>query len=290
MKVPKRFKTDVVRVTPKERALLAQLRETYKEQHKIKIIEQQVNKNDGALWFVLPDAHYPYHNKPLMKKVFKVIKDNNPAGVVISGDWLDLFTLGSYNADSLGLLRDVNLTDEYKSGLAGLLELEKVLSPDAERVFIWGNHEDRYLRELNKRDISKYGDELIHPNDALKLDELGYEVFTNWKDDFYTVGDLDIMHGMYTNIHVAKKHLDMHNRSVMFGHTHRVQTHFTAHEGAFNIGCLADLNNKAFGYMPRMQRENWSNGFAAIHVVDGRSYVQMITVRKGKFIFNGKVY
>ena len=82
----------------------------------------------------------------------------------------------------------------------------------------------------------------------------------------------------------------MHGRSVMFGHTHRVQTHFTAHEAAFNIGCLADIPNRAFGYMPRMQRENWSNGLAAIRVVDGRSYVEMITVRNGKFIFNGKVY
>lgn len=290
MKKPKRFKTEVIRATPKERALLEQLRETYKEQHKVKIIEREVCKSDGALWFVLPDAHYPYHNAPLMEKVFKCIKDNQVEGVVISGDWLDLFTLGSYNADSLGLLRNITLTEEYEAGLKGIQKLEKALSPDAKRVFIWGNHEDRYFRELNKRDVSKYGDELQNPNDALKLKEYGYEIFTNWKDDFYTIADLDIMHGIYCNIHTAKKHLEMHGRSVMFGHTHRVQTHFTAHEAAFNIGCLADIPNSAFNYMPRMQKENWSNSFSAVRVIGGKAYVEMLTVRNGKFIFNGKVY
>lgn len=290
MKKESRIKTEVLRATPEEKNLLKHLRGTYKERIKTKIVEQKVIQNEGELWFVLPDAHYPYHNKELMQKVFKMIKDNNPAGVVISGDWLDLFTLGSYNANSLGLLRDITLTEEYESGLKGIQELEKVLSQDAKRVFIWGNHEDRYFRVLNSKDNAKFGDELQHPNTALKLKHYGYEVLENWKDDFYTVGDLDIMHGMYTSVHVAKKHLEMHGRSVMFGHTHRVQTHFTAHEAAFNIGCLADLSNKAFGYMPRMQRENWSNGLAAIHVIDGKSYVTMITLRNNKLIFNGKVY
>lgn len=251
---------------------------------------KQVTYNEGKLWFVLPDPHYPYQNEPLMQKVFKCISDNIVEGVCISGDWLDLFTLGSYNADSLGLLKGVTLTEEYASGLKGIEQLEQALGRESKRVFIWGNHEDRYLRELNKRDISKYGDELRNPNDALRLNLYGYEVLTNWKDDFYTIGDLDVMHGIYCNIHTASKHLQMHNRSVMFGHTHRVQTHFTAHEGAFNIGCLADIPNRAFNYMPRMQKENWSNGFAAINVIKGKSYVTMITVRNGKFIFNGKIY
>ena len=42
--------------------------------------------------------------------------------------------------------------------------------------------------------------------------------------------------------------------------------------------------------MPRMQKENWSNSFAAIRVIGGKSYVEMITIRNNKFIFNGKVY
>ena len=245
--------------------------------------------NEGELWFVLPDAHYPFHDEKLMQRVFKCIDDNKPSGIVINGDWLDLFCLGSYNADSLGLLRNISLTDEYESGLDGIKCLNDA-APTAKKVFIYGNHEDRYFRTLNSRDNAKYGEELQRPEKALKLEKYGFKVYTNWKDDYYTVGDLDVMHGFYTNIHTAAKHLSAHGRSVMFGHTHRVQTYFTSHEAAFNVGCLADIRHKAFGYMPRMQRENWSQGFASITVHGGKSYVTMITVRNGRFLFNGKFY
>ncbi|MEM9076288.1 MAG: hypothetical protein AAGC43_04575 [Bacteroidota bacterium] len=285
----KENKSEVMRVTPTEKGIVETIRESTRE---VIVDKEVIHKiyNEGELWFVLPDAHYPYQDKKLMRKVFQMIEDNEVTGVVISGDWLDLYPLGSYNSMSVGLLKNVDLTKEYKAGLQGIKDLEAVLSPEAKKVFIWGNHEDRYFRTLNSRDNAKFGSELSHPNDALELELRGWEVLENWKDDFYTVGDLDIMHGMFTNIHVAKKHLEAHGRSVMFGHTHRVQTHFTAHEGAFNIGCLADITHPAFGYMPRMQRENWSQGLAGIHVVNGKSYVTMITVRDGKFIFNGKVY
>jgi predicted phosphodiesterase len=286
----KQNKTEVVRLTKAELEVLEGVRAINKKASSPKVVKKFLSHNEGKLWFVLPDAHYPYQNEKLMQKVFKCISDNDVTGVCISGDWLDLFTLGSYNADSLGLLRNITLTEEYAAGLKGIQDLEQALPAEATRAFIFGNHEDRYFREMYKRDISKYGEELQNPADALHLKQYGYEVLTNWKDDFYTIGDLDVMHGIYCNIHTAKKHLEMHGRSVMFGHTHRVQTHFTAHEAAFNIGCLADIPNAAFNYMPRMQKENWSNSFSAVRVIGGKSYVEMITVRNDKFIFNGKIY
>ena len=251
---------------------------------------KEVQYSEGELYFVLPDAHYPFQNEVLMQKVFDCIGQNKVAGVCISGDWLDLQTLGSYNAESLGMLRDISLDEEYEAGLKGIEELEKVLEPGARRMFLWGNHEDRYYREMNKKDNAKYGDTLKNPNDALKLKEYNYEIKDNWKDDYFTIGDIDIIHGVYCNIHTAKKHLDMHGRSIMFGHTHRVQTYYTGTEASFNVGCLADINDKAFGYMPRMQREVWSNAFAVINVIDGKSHVELITVRKNGFYFRGKKY
>lgn len=283
-----RVYTEVKRLTQRETELIDSIREM--NDKPADVIYQDKTYNDGELWFVLPDVHYPFQDEALMRKVRQCIADNVPHGVVLAGDWLDLYTLGSYNTNSLENLRNITLSQEYDAGLKGIKDLEKVLTPDAKRVYIWGNHEDRYFRQMKHADTGKFGGELKNPNDALRLKEYGYEVLTDWKDDFYTVGDLDIMHGVFTSVHVAKKHLEAHGRSVMFGHTHRVQTHFTAHEGAFNIGTLADIKHKAFSYMPRMQRENWSQGFAAITVIGGKAYVTMITVRNNKFIFNGKVY
>ena len=182
-------KTEVTRLTPEEKKMISSYRNftqsTTESQVNIQYIERV--HNEGELWFVLPDAHYPFQDEALLRKVRNCIKDNTPDGVVLSGDWLDLFTLGSYNADSLGLLRDITLSDEYKSGFDGIKALDKVLTPGCKKVFIYGNHEDRYFRELMKRDNGKYGGELKNPSDALKLDKYGYEVLTNWKDDFFTI-------------------------------------------------------------------------------------------------------
>jgi len=259
-------------------------------QKKEQITYKTVQYNEGELYFILPDAHYPFENKVLMDKIFNCIGKNKVAGVCISGDWLDLFTLGSYNADSLELLKNITLTEEYVAGLQGIKDLESVLSKNAKRSYLFGNHEDRFFREIMKRDNGKYGNTLQNPVDALELVKYNYDVKTNWKDDFFTIGDIDITHGVYTNIHSAHKHLQMHGRSIIFGHTHRIQTYYTSHEASFNIGCLCDIHNKAFNYMPRMQKEIWSNGFAVVNVIDGKSFVEVITVRNNGFIFRGKKY
>jgi len=288
----KETKDKVIRVTDSENTILEGIRKltSITIGTDRKSLKKDV-KPSGELFVILPDPHYPFQNQGLMEKVFKCISDNEVAGVVISGDWLDLYTLGSYNADSLGLLRNISLDEEYESGLQGLKELEKVLPEDAKRMFLYGNHEDRYFREVNKRDNAKYGSTLQHPTKALQLQELGYEVKTNWKDDFFTVGDIDVMHGTYFNLHAAKKHLDMHERSCIMGHTHRIASFITGHEASFNIGTLCDLDSPAFRYMHRMQRSQWCNGFAFVTVVDGKSHFEQIIVRgNGTFVFRGVVY
>lgn len=284
------IKKNVIRLTDKEKEIVNYLRSFEQTSTIQKEVKYTSPTTEGDLYFILPDAHYPFHNAELMDKVFRCIEDNDTKGVVISGDWLDLYTLGSYNSDSLGKLRDITLSDEYESGLQGIKDLDSVLSTNAERYFLWGNHEDRYTKTLNSRDNAKFGSELRNPNDALELEKYGYQVKTNWKDDYFTIGDIDITHGTYHNIHVAKKHLEMHGRSIIFGHTHRFQTYCTGSEAAFNIGSLCDLSNPAFGYMPRMSRNQWSNGFAVITVIDGKSHVEPIIVRDNKFVFRGKVY
>lgn len=287
----KQTKDNVVRLTDGEIDFISKLRDyTTTSTTQQKVVYNKRQYNEGELYFVLPDAHYPFQNEKLIQKVYKCISDNKVSGVCITGDWLDLFTLGSYNADSLGLLQGVTLEEEYNSGLQGILELESVLPRNAKRMFLWGNHEDRYFREINKRDNAKYGSSLLNPTEALKLHEFGYEVKTNWKDDYFTIGDLDLTHGIYCNIHTAKKHLEMHGRSIMFGHTHRAQVHYTAHEASFNIGTLCDIKNKAFNYMPRMQKEQWTNGFAVVNVINGKAHVEVIIARNNGFIFRGKKY
>jgi len=245
-------------------------------------------------WLILPDMHRPFHNKTLEKKVLRLIKDLGTSlyGINISGDYLDLYTLGSYNAESLGLLTGISLEDEYNDGLSGIVKIENASHKDVKKQFLFGNHEDRYFRELNKKDNAKYGGALKNPIEALELDERKWSVKTNWKDDFFTLGEhLDVMHGMFINVHAAYQHLVKTNHSCIFGHTHRVQSYNMGNRAAYNIGGLFDKDNKAFHYMPRMTREIWANGFAMVYIDDdGHFFVEQVNVWDNKFFTNGKMY
>jgi hypothetical protein len=66
-------------------------------------------------------------------------------GICLAGDYLDLYTLGSYNSMSLGLLEGIDLGYEYEDGLNGLIELQSALPDGCKKLFLYGNHEDRYF-------------------------------------------------------------------------------------------------------------------------------------------------
>lgn len=248
-------------------------------------------------WLVLPDVHRPFHNKVLWSKIMSYISENKKEiyGVVLSGDYLDLFTLGSYNENSLKNLTGITLEMEYDDGNRGLDDIDSALgsnSDDCKKYFLYGNHEDRYFREVAKGDKAKYGNALKSPTEALRLDDRGYEVKDNWKDDYFTLGEhLDIIHGVYTNIHSAKKHLDVTGRSIMFGHTHRVQSFRQGERASYNIGWLGDVNHNVYNYMPRFQKDIWANGFAEVYIdSNGLYYVNQISIYNDSFFINGKMY
>ena len=291
----KNIKKNVIRLTDSEKEIVEKLREyTQNSTAPNQTIKYEYKMyQEGELWLILPDIHRPFHNQILWDKILQIIQDlgDTLTGLVITGDYLDLFTLGSYNANSLGLLKDITLEDEYTDGLQGIEELQAVLHPTTQRVFLYGNHEDRYFREVNKLDNAKYGNTLKDPVEALKLNQYGYKVLTNWKDDVFSVGDIDITHGVYTNIHVAKKHLEMNGKSIMFGHTHRIQTFFNGDYTGYNIGCLIDMNSPYFNYMPRMNRKKWTNGFSFITVdKEGKAHPELIKVKDSSFYWRGRKY
>ena len=259
-------------------------------------IRPATNRNLVKLekWLVISDVHRPFHNKVLWTKVLKLIKDMGTGlhGIILAGDYLDLYTLGSYNSESLANLSGLTLQDEYIDGLQGIDELEQVLHKKAKKVYLYGNHEDRYFRHIKEKDNAKYGGALLNPVEALYLNEKNWTVLTDWQSDYFTLGEhLDVIHGIYTSVHSAKTHLDKTGHSVMFGHTHRVQCYHTGNKASYNIGGLYDINSKGFLYMPRLQRQMWANGFALVNINDdGEFYVEQINVWNDCFLAEGKMY
>lgn len=265
----------------------------------LSILQQSSNKrtarkkSENKVSLIISDVHRPFHNAVLWDKVLQLIRDlnNRLDSLVLAGDYLDLFTLGSYNADSLSLLQGIDLDFEYRDGLDGITELEHALHPGVKKKYLYGNHEDRYFRTINSKDNAKFGAALKHPTEALCLIEKGWEVKENWTEDFFHLeDDLIVLHGKFWNTHSAHAHASKLPYSSIFGHTHRFGSYHWQGKTSYNIGGLYDKANKAFYYKDWITRMNWQNGFCLVHHLPDGWIVELIECRDNSFTAAGRVY
>lgn len=242
---------------------------------------------------ILPDVHVPFHNEALLTKVLKSLRTLKLTGVILNGDFLDLFSLSRYVEGSLNSLKDINLSYEYAQGNKVLDAIDSAVGSKVKKHYMYGNHEARYFKTLDSKDNAKYGNELRSPEEALQLVKRKYNVLTDWENDSIILGkNTEVIHGIYISTHTAKKHYDMfQNSTVIFGHTHRIQSVTTNNRGSYNIGCLADIFSKGFNYRNRVDKQLWSNGFAIVTVNNnGDSFVNTIPIVNNRFILNGVIY
>jgi hypothetical protein len=160
-------------------------------------------------------------------------------------------------------------------------------------VFIDGNHEFRLQRFINLNDNAKLDGALLTITEGLKLRERGYKIYDNYPHDVHRIGKLSVIHGIYTNLHCAKKHLEVFNyHSVIFGHAHIVQVYRVGNDAiAVAVGGLLDIKHKAFNYTPLTQRNKWSNSFAVVHSAkNGHFWIDVIQCIDNSFVYNGKLF
>jgi hypothetical protein len=246
-----------------------------------------------GLYISLGCVHAPFHLTPAFKAVQQLLHDNKSqiVGLVLAGDFLDMNSLSSHDRGRKPL-PGVTLDWEYTESEILLNNLLDPLSNNIEKIYIFGNHEDRYLRYMSDSDNSKLGKSLEGPISGLKLVDKGFDIYENWKEDYITLGHhLDVTHGEFYNVHSAKKHIDTYRRSTLYYHTHRVQQYIEGFVGGYNGGSMADFNAPVFGYASRAMKKSWLNGFNTIHVDDqGFYHIQQIVCYNNSFVFGNKIY
>jgi predicted phosphodiesterase len=240
-------------------------------------------------YIVIGCVHVPFYNQSIVKGIIDLMKAYQYDGIVIAGDFLDMAALSEYEKGKVSHT-NVTLREEYDSGNELLDIFDELLPEDALRVYLYGNHEDRYWRWRADVNNSKLGD-VLNPTDELNLKKRGYIVKDNYKSDYYKLGSLQIMHGEYYNIHTAKKHLDEFRRNVLFFHTHRVQMYREGDFCAWNCGMLANIDAPCFDYAKRGMRMKWANSFAIVHTNgDNHHFVEQINCVGNQFVYNGVKY
>jgi hypothetical protein len=241
-------------------------------------------------YLILGCWHVPFQNKEFTKRVFDLMNTHKFDGLILNGDFLDCNTLSGHDRGKFTAIRGLTLTEEYRQGKEVLKQLVELLPANAEKVYMYGNHEDRYFRFIGDMQQAKTPPQ--SPTEGLGLYDLGFQVVESYATGYMTLGEhLDILHGIYYNTHCAKTHIDRFRGSVVFAHTHRIQSYIEGRTGGFNIGWGGDATSPAFNYADRGTKASWQNGLA-VETIDerGNYYHQQVVAQNNRFVYGGKLY
>jgi len=250
---------------------------------------------------VMPDRHWPVHDKPANTCVFKACDLIRPYRVVDLGDFGECDSVSDYTwkhkrKPDFEWIRPA--IDAEIVGLNGYLDYQDKRFKAAgvkEIVYLEGNHEERFDR-LVERDPTLA--DVCNPmgtigygwSDILCLDKRGYTYLPYGQ--VYRIGKLRLYHGnFYGGVHHSKAHLLKMGVSVLYAHWHDVQQYSICHEdgakSAWAIGCLKSLkpeDNDWLGGRPK----NWAHAFAIVDEHDNGEFgVTVVWVINGRCVVDG---
>lgn len=222
------------------------------------------------------------------------IAKNQPDVLIQIGDFMDFFSLSSYKKrvppkDRLYLHKEIN---------TGRIKLKQwaQLAPNARKVLIAGNHEQRLESYLELHAAELYGLEEMSVPSLLQMDQSGWEYLGPYGAGVWLCKNrLWCTHGQYVrkySAYAAKEHVERMGLSVIHGHTHRLGSFFKTHSltgkqyVGYEVGCIAD-----FKRTPKSSSSvDWQHGFAQIWV-DGHNFkVDLVPINNGKCIVHGERY
>jgi len=245
-----------------------------------------MSKNKAFTMLVfLSDLHIPYHNKKLLKLIYKFLKDNQPDYIVLGGDLIDFYSLSKFNKDprrALDIQKDLDILHEF-------FKILKEICPNAKIIYIKGNHEQR-LRTYKWTKAPELAYlRCLTPQALFGLDEFDIQ----WEEHRWKFGKLWFMHGDKLSKHSgdsARKNREEYGVNCLTGHSHRSGksnlTNLGGNIGGWENGCLCNLNPEYIAGIP-----NWQNAFSVVLDYKGKIfYLSNIDIVKNSFLYQNKLY
>jgi predicted phosphodiesterase len=234
---------------------------------------------------IIPDAHLTDEIPKDYEAIKPFIKEFKPDKIILLGDFMDVGSLSAWDYDKKRKMEGKRFTNEIARANIELNFLEKYTD---EIIYLEGNHEDRIERYLDKNPEMEG---IIELKPQLRLKERKIK----WvkMNDLYKLGDMYFTHGMYTNLHHARKHLQTLGCNICYGHSHTTQTAFQnmAMQKPHMAYALGTLGDKKPDYL-KNRPGNWINQFSIFYycTVTGNFNLYPINIIKGRFLWNGKEY
>lgn len=244
---------------------------------------------DGYKIIIVNDTQIPFQDPKTLQAVHKFWDDFNPDLEVYNGDIIDFYSISSFDKNPT---RAFKLQDELDDSYAWLFSRAEA-NPNARRIFIEGNHEDRLRRFLWKEAADLSSLRVLNFEELMRFKELGMEDLT-----YMSVLDFlgfRIQHGWKASggstpwpINVGRFMAQKEGSSGLCGHTHRASIYcWTTSRGSHSYvenGCLCRFDLE-FAPFP-----NWQQAFTYGEVKNGKVHTKLVQIYPDGFIANGEFY
>lgn len=252
--------------------------------------------SEGAFTSVhYSDAHFPFHDPRVINILYQILDYTNPGIVVDHGDTIDCTEISKYPKDPynrIGLKEEIRLGAEHFGTV-------HALTPDADHVWLEGNHEERLQRLVwGLAENRAAGEILTLPavKEALSwpsllgIGELGWEAVP-YPGHKLLFNKLILCHGEKVRKDSGsseKAEHDHYGKGGISGHTHRIgyfgKRDYDGEQGWWGLGCCC-LIRADYTSFP-----NWQQGFAVVTWSADRSHfaVERVRVFDGVAHFRGK--
>jgi hypothetical protein len=246
---------------------------------------------------VFTDTHVPYHDQAALDVVYGIIRDVRPRVIVHLGDLLDCYKISRYTKDRNHLL---NLQDEI-DGAKAILHHVSQLAPEAEKVWLEGNHEERLEELLNT--LPGTASELTQLRDIkaamtwpalLRLGEIGWDfVPATGQAHHALLPRLITKHGTVVRKWSGmsgKGEWERYGKSGLSGHVHRVGQFYTSDSNGNHTwtecGCTCLLKPEY------VEDPNWAHACVLVHFTpDGSRFsVEPVYIENGRALWRTTEY
>lgn len=250
--------------------------------------DAKLDKDDVLKLVVQPDTHIPNEDKTAVKVFCNFLKDYKPHGLINLGDFMEMGSVSHWGTNGNKFTQEVKYAREVLKQIGNAAGTQCIF-----KRYIIGNHEDWLNQYLSLKvpelgNLEEIGTSLKF-EDLVGLKDLGYRVIP--LNEILRVGNAHFIHGYYTGMSHAKKHLDIFGVNIYYGHLHDVQSYSGVsvkgtHE-AMSLGCLCKLQATFLKGKPN----NWSHAFGIYEFRFDGSYTRYVPIIvDGEFSFNGKTY
>lgn len=249
---------------------------------------------------VINDLHFPFQCSRAIEVCLKVTDKFKPDTIFINGDLVDQWEISSFVKNPSKFAKN-NLAGEINEARLWLTQLRKRF-PLAKIIYIFGNHEYRWLKYIAANARSLSGLRGLTLEDQLDCPKLRIEVINSGnRESSYLWGKLLIGHFdrvAKNSAYTAKALIEDKGISLLQGHVHRGGSHFKRVYDRDIVGyenfCLCDRNPEY------VDRPNWQLGFSLVYKdsVSDSFYVEqhpILEIKKGKSLhyqtwYNGEIF